>query len=42
MDALAEFGVDTVIELGAGHDLAKLIEAEHPQIKARAVYDFAD
>lgn len=42
MDALAEFGVDTVIELGPGHDLAKLIEAEHPQIRARAVDDFAD
>lgn len=42
MDALAEFGVDTVIELGPGHDLAKLIEAEHPQIRARAVDDFPD
>ncbi|MHB1291549.1 MAG: ACP S-malonyltransferase [Sulfuricella sp.] len=42
MDALAEFGIDTVIELGPGNDLARLVEAEHPQIRARAVGDFGD
>jgi len=42
MDALAEFGIDAVIELGPGNDLARLVEAEHPQIAARAVSDFRD
>lgn len=42
MDALAEFGIDAVIELGPGNDLARLLEAEHPQIRARAVDDFGD
>jgi [acyl-carrier-protein] S-malonyltransferase len=42
MDALAEFGIDAVIELGPGNDLARLLEAEHPQIAARAVSDFRD
>jgi len=42
MDALAEFGIDAVIELGPGNDLARLVEAEHPQIRARAVDDFGD
>lgn len=42
MDALAEFGIDAVIELGPGNDLARLVEAEHPQIAARAVDDFGD
>ena len=42
MDALTEFGIDTVIELGPGNDLARLVEAEHPQIAARAVDDFGD
>ena len=42
MDALAEFGIDAVIELGPGNDLARLVEAEHPQIRARTVDDFGD
>ena len=42
MDALAEFGIDAVIELGPGNDLARLVEAEYPQIAARAVSDFRD
>jgi len=42
MDALAEFGIDAVIELGPGNDLARLVEAEHPHIAARAVSDFRD
>jgi [acyl-carrier-protein] S-malonyltransferase len=42
MDALAESGIDKVIELGPGNDLAKLIAAEHPQIAAHAVEDFGD
>ena len=42
MDALAEFGIDAVIELGPGNDLARLVEAEQPQIRARAVGDFGD
>jgi [acyl-carrier-protein] S-malonyltransferase len=40
MDAIAESGIDKVIELGPGNDLAKLIGAEHPEISARAVSDF--
>jgi [acyl-carrier-protein] S-malonyltransferase len=42
MEALAESGIDKVIELGPGNDLAKLFSAEHPQISARAVDDFGD
>jgi [acyl-carrier-protein] S-malonyltransferase len=42
MEALAESGIDKVIELGPGNDLAKLLSAEHPQISARAVDDFGD
>lgn len=42
MDALAEFGIDAVIELGPGNDLARLVEAEQPQIAARAVDDFGN
>ncbi|GAO34761.1 ACP S-malonyltransferase [Sulfuricella sp. T08] len=42
MDALTEYGIDSVIELGPGNDLARLVEAEHPQIAARAVNDFRD
>lgn len=42
MEALAEFGIDAVIELGPGNDLARLVEAEQPQIRARAVNDFGD
>jgi len=40
METLAESGIDRVIELGPGNDLAKLLEAEHPHIAARAVSDF--
>jgi [acyl-carrier-protein] S-malonyltransferase len=42
METLVESGIDRVIELGPGNDLAKLLEAEHPQIAARAVGDFRD
>lgn len=42
MDALAEFGIDAAIELGPGNDLARLVEAEQPQIRTRAVGDFGD
>jgi [acyl-carrier-protein] S-malonyltransferase len=42
MDALAESGMDKVIELGPGNDLAKLMVAEHTQIAAHAVKDFGD
>ena len=42
MDALAEFGIDAAIELGPGNDLARLVEAEQPQIRTRAVDDFGD
>lgn len=42
MEALAESGIDKVIELGPGNDLAKLVGAEHPQIAAHAVEDFGD
>jgi [acyl-carrier-protein] S-malonyltransferase len=42
MDALAESGIDKVIELGPGNDLAKLIIAEHPQITAHSVKDFGN
>jgi [acyl-carrier-protein] S-malonyltransferase len=42
MQTLAESGIDRVVELGPGNDLAKLLEAEHPHIAARAVSDFRD
>lgn len=42
METLAESGIDRVIELGPGNDLAKLFEAEHPHIASRAVSDFRD
>ncbi len=42
METLAESGIDKVIELGPGNDLAKLLEAEYPQIAVRAVSDFRD
>ena len=42
MEALAESGIDRVIELGPGNDLAKLAGVEHPQIAAHAVGDFRD
>jgi len=40
MQTLAESGIDKAVELGPGNDLARLLEAEHPQIAARAVSDF--
>ena len=42
MEALAESGIDKVVELGPGNDLAKLIASEHPQMAAHAVEDFGD
>jgi [acyl-carrier-protein] S-malonyltransferase len=42
MDTLAESGIDRVIELGPGNDLAKLLEAKHLHIAARSVSDFRD
>ncbi len=42
MTALEEAGITTVIELGPGNDLAKLIEADHPHISARSVDEFQD
>lgn len=42
MTALDEAGVNVVIELGPGNDLAKLIEAEYPHISARSVDEFRD
>lgn len=42
MEALKEAGITTVIELGPGNDLAKLVESRHPQISARSVDDFRD
>lgn len=42
METLAESGIEKVIELGPGNDLAKLLEAEYPFIQARAVSDFGD
>jgi [acyl-carrier-protein] S-malonyltransferase len=42
MMALEEAGINTVIELGPGNDLANLIEMEHPKISARSVSDFGD
>jgi [acyl-carrier-protein] S-malonyltransferase len=40
MDALAESGIDKVIELGPGNDLARLLSTEYPHIPAREVGDF--
>ena len=42
MTALEEAGINTVIELGPGNDLAKLVEAVHPRISARSVDEFRD
>jgi [acyl-carrier-protein] S-malonyltransferase len=42
MDALAESGIEKVIELGPGNDLAKLLGSEHPQIEAHSVEDFGN
>lgn len=42
METLAESGIDTVIELGPGNDLSRLIEMEHPRIAARSVDEFRD
>lgn len=40
MDAIAEAGVDTVLELGPGAALARMFHARHPQIACRSVADF--
>jgi [acyl-carrier-protein] S-malonyltransferase len=40
MDAVAEAGVDTVLELGPGAALARMFHARHPQIACRSVADF--
>lgn len=42
METLAESGIERVIELGPGNDLARLLEAEHDNIATRAVSDFRD
>ncbi len=42
MTALEEAGVNTVIELGPGNDLAKLVETDHPRISARSIDEFSD
>lgn len=42
METLVESGIDRVVELGPGNDLARLFEAEYPHIGARAVSDFRD
>jgi [acyl-carrier-protein] S-malonyltransferase len=42
MTALDEAGVNAILELGPGNDLAKLIEAECPHISARSVDEFRD
>lgn len=42
MAALEEAGIDAIIELGPGNDLAKLVEAAHPRISARSIDDFRD
>ena len=40
MDACAEAGVDTVLELGPGAALARMFHARFPQIACRSVADF--
>ena len=40
MDAIAEAGVDTVLELGPGAALARMFHARHPQIACRSIADF--
>lgn len=40
MDAIAEAGMDTVLELGPGAALARMFRARHPQIACRSVADF--
>lgn len=42
MERLVESGIDVVIELGPGYDLATLVEAEHPRIRARSTDEFGD
>lgn len=42
METLAESGINTVIELGPGNDLSRLIETDHPRIAARSVDEFRD
>lgn len=40
MDALAEAGVNVVLELGPGNSLARMLQARHPQIACRSLADF--
>ena len=40
METLAESGIDRALELGPGHDLARLLETEYPGIAARALEEF--
>ncbi len=42
MDALAEQGVDCVIEVGAGTTLSKMWNQRHPEIPARSLEEFRD
>lgn len=42
METLVESGIERVIELGPGNDLAKLFETEYPRIAARSVAEFKD
>ena len=42
MDALAEQGVDCVIEIGAGTTLSKMWNQRHPEIPARSLEEFRD
>jgi [acyl-carrier-protein] S-malonyltransferase len=42
MDALAERGVDCVIEVGAGTTLSKMWNQRHPEIPARSLEEFRD
>jgi [acyl-carrier-protein] S-malonyltransferase len=40
MDACAEAGVDTVLELGPGSALARMFQSRHPHIACRSLADF--
>jgi [acyl-carrier-protein] S-malonyltransferase len=40
MDAFAEAGITTALELGPGGALARMLQARHPHIQSRSVADF--
>lgn len=40
MDAFAEAGISTALELGPGGALARMLQARHPHIQCRSVADF--